>query len=393
MENREDTLFAPDEAPASAPPPAPEVTTAPAVAEAPEGPDPSDPFTWFDAWQELANRPPVAITLADKYGVPPFSVLDARQGPWQRRKREWINGLGIRSELGRDDTCLFASGALTDDPSMNHYRNKNKGATGSAAGLTFGAFNADISAPKCGTSIFDPVLCELLVRWFTPPGGRILDPFAGGSVRGIVSAALGRSYTGIDLSARQIAANIEQWADIGPRLPAGCPAPKWIVGDAVDSQTVAPGSYDAILTCPPYADLERYSDDPRDLSTMSYPMFLTAYRTAIKRAAEMLKRDRFACIVVGEVRDPDGYCRGFVADTVAAFRDAGIRLYNEAVLIVPAGTAPVRAKQFAASRKLVRVHQSVLIFVKGDPKAATTACGDPGTYDGPGALPAWAGED
>jgi hypothetical protein len=39
-------------------------------------------------------------TLAERFGIPPFSVLDARKGWWQDRKRAWID-LGIRSELGR----------------------------------------------------------------------------------------------------------------------------------------------------------------------------------------------------------------------------------------------------------------------------------------------------
>jgi hypothetical protein len=39
-------------------------------------------------------------TLADRFGVPPFSVLDARQGYWQARKRTWL-AYGIQSELGR----------------------------------------------------------------------------------------------------------------------------------------------------------------------------------------------------------------------------------------------------------------------------------------------------
>ena len=40
------------------------------------------------------------ISLAERFGVPPFSVLDARQGYWQDRKRAWL-ALGIQSELGR----------------------------------------------------------------------------------------------------------------------------------------------------------------------------------------------------------------------------------------------------------------------------------------------------
>jgi hypothetical protein len=41
-----------------------------------------------------------STTLAERFGIPPFSVLDARKGWWQARKRAWID-LGIRSELGR----------------------------------------------------------------------------------------------------------------------------------------------------------------------------------------------------------------------------------------------------------------------------------------------------
>jgi hypothetical protein len=39
-------------------------------------------------------------TLAERFGIPPFSVFEARKGWWQDRKRAWLD-LGIRSELGR----------------------------------------------------------------------------------------------------------------------------------------------------------------------------------------------------------------------------------------------------------------------------------------------------
>lgn len=44
-------------------------------------------------------------TLAERFGVPPFSVLDARQGYWQDRKRAWLS-LGLQSELGRGGKSL-----------------------------------------------------------------------------------------------------------------------------------------------------------------------------------------------------------------------------------------------------------------------------------------------
>jgi ParB-like chromosome segregation protein Spo0J len=46
-------------------------------------------------------------TLAERFGLPPFSVLNAREGWWQDRKRAWI-ALGIQSELGRGDTGVNA---------------------------------------------------------------------------------------------------------------------------------------------------------------------------------------------------------------------------------------------------------------------------------------------
>lgn len=45
---------------------------------------------------------PLKVKLADRFGVPPFSVLRAAEGWWQDRKRAWL-ALGIQSELGRGE--------------------------------------------------------------------------------------------------------------------------------------------------------------------------------------------------------------------------------------------------------------------------------------------------
>lgn len=223
-----------------------------------------------------------------------------------------------------------------------------------------------------GTSIFDPVLCELAYRWFCPPVGAVLDPFAGGSVRGIVAAFLGRKYTGVDLRAEQIAANEAQAAAITPDNP-----PRWVLGDSRKLKKLAPGQYDFVFSCPPYFDLEVYSDDGADLSVeKDYAAFIISYRAIIAQAIDMLKPDRFSCFVVGDIRDKKGMYRNFVADTTAAFQDAGARLYNEAVLVTSVGSLPIRVgRQFEAGRKLGKTHQNILVFIKGDPRKATEACG------------------
>jgi hypothetical protein len=334
-------------------------------------------------------------SLSERFGVPPFSVLDARQGYWQTRKRAWL-ALGIQSETGRGENLLKfpetvlngrggAGKGLARSTGQDLMRGEHTvGETHppeegwQPTGLTFASgtphpaeVSLKLQETSSGTSIFDPVLCELAYRWFCPPGGAVLDPFAGGSVRGIVASRLGYRYTGVDLSGRQLEANREQAAVICPDR-----VPNWIEGDSSQIEALAPGEYDLVFSCPPYADLEVYSEDERDLSTMEYERFREAYRWIILSAVRKLRDNRFACFVVGDVRDKKGFYRNFVADTIQAFQDAGAQLYNDAILVTAACFLPMRVgKQFGQYRKLGKTHQNVLVFYKGDPKQIPTVLG------------------
>lgn len=361
-------------------------------------------------------------TLAERFLVPPFSVLDARQGYWQERKRAWL-ALGIQSEIGRGETTRPHSyndrhpgrdgGEYTGGDAWLATRSKRiKGKLAAAIGgqplpldrtkngksparkfgqdlmrgehvvgmgnlpinRVFGRpENAGDAASQSGTSIFDPVLCELAYRWFCPPAGAILDPFAGGSVRGIVASKVGRRYTGIDLRPEQVAANEAQAVAITPDYP-----PRWITGDSRQlNSLIDANDFDFLFTCPPYYDLEIYSDNPADLSNGGdYETFLTDYRAIIAMSVAKLANHRFACVVVGDIRAPAGTYRNFVSDTIAAFQAAGMALYNEAILITSVGSLPIRVrKQFESGRKLGKTHQNVLVFIKGDWRKAVQACG------------------
>src|SRR3990167_5354115 len=143
--------------------------------------------------------------LRDKFIEPPFSILDTKTKSWQNRKALWKRK-GIKSEVGREVKLYNTSEWI-----------KEKGLTGLAEYLPDG-------------SIFDPVLCEILYHWFCFPGGEILDPFAGGSVRGIVANYLGYKYTGIDIRKEQIVSNYEQSAV----LLSVDNQPLWLTGDSND---------------------------------------------------------------------------------------------------------------------------------------------------------------
>lgn len=290
--------------------------------------------------------------LSDRFLVPPFSVFDTKQGYWQERKRNWIK-LGIKSESGRGDNFLGNSG-------ISSYGKCLPGSIGEKFGRK----------PMNSTSIFDPVLCEIAYKWFSVDNAKILDPFAGGSVRGIIAGSLGRRYTGVDLSEKQIYANEIQYKDISDKY-SGIIEPNWINGDSLNIKNlVGETEFDLIFSCPPYYDLEVYSDKPNDLSNKNtYQDFLDIYRQIIKNCCDLLKDNSFAVFVVGNIRDKNGIYYDFVGDTVKAFTECGLYYYNEAIIVNVAGTLPVRVPNiFNSSRKLGKQHQQFLVFYKGDVK-------------------------
>jgi hypothetical protein len=210
-----------------------------------------------------------------------------------------------------------------------------------------------------------------MYKWFTPKGGQIIDCFAGGSVRGIVAGALGYKYWGCDLREEQIVANRVQGDQLFPDADI-----QWVCGDSLVQMPNAPKA-DFLFSCPPYGDLEVYSEQEDDLSTMSHEEFVEAYRGIIAKSVDRLNDDAFAAFVVGDFRDKKGFYRNFVSETILAFEDAGARLYNEAILATSVGTACLRVtKQFNAGRKLAKTHQNILVFCKGDWRKAAAKIGE-----------------
>jgi DNA modification methylase len=295
------------------------------------------------------------VGLVERFGIPPFSVLDAKQGVWLDRKREWMR-LGIQSEVGRTARAFNIKEWMDEKTDVNN------------------------SGSMKDTSIFDPVLCECIYNWFSPDENcKILDPFAGGSVRGIVASRLGHDYIGIELREEQVLANRIQGEAILTNEGDGlC---EWITGDSlVALDGIDDNSQDLIITCPPYGDLEVYSDDPADLSNMTLQSFDEVYAQIMTKAIRKLKPGRFAAVVVGDYRNKKtGFLTNFVSKTVAACENhtsdplTACGLWNEIILLNNLGSLPLRvAKQFQNNRKIGKGHQNVMVFYKGNPALLKT---------------------
>jgi len=314
-------------------------------------------------------------SLQERFVVPPFSVLDTRQGYWQDRKRKWLD-LGIRSDESRDK--MKADGSFAGSvPRYYAYKEDTERKLG--VKLTHKEFADKYLSEYMSTSdtrlkhtdsgailsVFDPVLCEVMYRWFCVNGGQIFDPFAGGSVRGIVAGMLGYGYLGIDLRKEQVEANERQKGEIAPNADI-----QWVTGNSINTSEICGDiKVDFVFSCLPYFDLEVYSDDEEDLSNMSWDKFREQYGEIIRQSVDILNDDSFACFVVGEVRDKKtGYYRKLINETVNAFERAGAAFYNELILVNVAGSLPIRVASTFKSRKISKCHQNVLVFYKGNTK-------------------------
>lgn len=280
--------------------------------------------------------------LKDKYIVPPFSVFNTHQPYWRERLRQW-----------RDLNLCVANGRAESLVWDNSRVNKNI--------ITLKGHN--------GTSVFNPVVCEIIYKWFmTKNSTRVFDPFAGGITRGAIAAILGKDYCGFDVNDEQIQSNLEEYSKIQQRYQISGSV-QWRLADSSASEYES--KVDLVFTCPPYYNLERYSKLENDLSNaQSYEQFLEKYQKVIKHCYNCLNEDCFNVWVVSDVRDKETTeYYGLVADTIKIHQKAGFKFYNEIILYNDTGNlAVVSGDYLDKARKVGRQHQNILVFYKGDIK-------------------------
>lgn len=337
--------------------------------------DAEDLDVWgLDVWQDKQDgedgsgesSKPENGSLVDRFVIPPFSILDTRRGYWQARKKTWRELIGDMGE-SRNDTLITSPEIKFKDIYQKTREHRE------SLGLSFKEYldkyvSDEIKEREgqkvlsAGVSLLDPVMAELVCRWFGLENCKTFDCFAGDSVFGYVSAHLGNEFTGIEIR--------EEQAQLNNKRVEGMSA-RYINDDGQNvAQHIAPDSQDLLFSCPPYYDLEVYSDLEKDASNQeTYEDFLAILTNAFKAALACLKEDRFAVIVVGDVRDKKtGFYHNFVDDMKRIFKENGAALYNELILIETGASTALRAARYMESRKVAKMHQNILVFYKGNPK-------------------------
>lgn len=273
--------------------------------------------------------------LCDWFVVPPFSILNSTSKDWQLKKKKWM--------LRINDKAQARSNTLS--------KNKKGGSN-----EKFMSIKGDT------TSVLDPVMSEIILSWFTEEKHIVFDPFSGDAVFGFVSAFKNRIFRGIELREKQVNFNQTLIDELKTDAIYYCDSSE-NMDKYIDEESV-----DFIFSCPPYADLEVYSDLPNDLSNMDYDDFFKTIGIILKNTYSKLKNNRFAVIVMGEVRHKKtGEYLGIIPNVINIMRDAGYKYYNEIILQTPIGNLHMRAGQYMnGNRKIGKMHQNILVFYKGD---------------------------
>lgn len=304
-------------------------------------------------------------SLNERFIVPPFSILDTRKGYWQARKKLW-RSIVSSADIGksREDTLIQSPEIKYKDLYLKTRKHREE------LGISFREYLdkyvsdevKEHEASKVlsqGTSLFDPVLAEIVMRWFCPPNGRIIDPFGGEQTKGVVAGELGLMYRAVEIRQDQVDANTEatkQYADVLYRC-----------GDSNNiGEIVTEDGFDLCFTSPPYYDLEVYSKE--DMSALgTYEEFMAQYENIFRQCVAKLSDCSFCVVKIGEIRDnKTGAYRNFVGDNISMFMRLGLSYYNEIIMVETGASTALRASRYMDSRKVAKMHQNILVFYKGD---------------------------
>lgn len=222
-------------------------------------------------------------------------------------------------------------------------------------------FRTDHDSIYTGTySVFPiPLMENILIRYAGKErGARVLDPFAGGPPRGLCTSIMGHKYYGVDVRQEQIDENETVIEALN------LPNVHYYLDDARYLDIDVPDC-DVSVTCPPYYNLEIYSDQADDISSFKTyaefngAMFLNAISTF-----RHLKPGAFALMIVGNFRDKNKELVDFRSHTVENFRDAGFMFHQDVILSKNFASAAKRASNSWRGMKLVPRHEHMLVFLK-----------------------------
>ena len=312
------------------------------------------------------KKPKSRPTLADQFIVPPLSVLDGRRGYWQDRRRAWRSA-GIVDQAAAPEVTphMYIPG---------YYEKIEAGMTGQEIEREFADSGGKLPEDVSRRNLTDPVLAEVMVRWFSAPGDKILDCYVGDGVRAAVSGVLGRNYIGMGEELDDFEPILGMYKDVSSNVNTLPSDARGKFGSGIEPKftkdVIPDGPYSLGLICPPMPNMRRRKD-PSRFSEMAYHDWYARLVKVSQTVFERLDDHSLCACLIAEPRFKDGLQPGALSQYGVDMNAIGFVPMNECAVLNPIGSGAIRAKKdFLAGRKMTRTHAHMLVFCKGDWRTA-----------------------
>jgi hypothetical protein len=316
-------------------------------------------YLQMSGFHYMVKGDPAAARMKLLAHITMTNVWNTVKGDWLRLKRDWNARLNTAGETAgiknpgyaTRDGCWQGVNGYSNVVNTERFVNEA------------GEVEAKTHSHNGNASVLDPVACEVILRFFSPPGGRVYNPFGGGVQFGFIAGTYGQEYVASEIRQNQCDAN--------NAICRGLPA-SWIRSDSAAYDP--DGMFDLVFTCPPYYRVEKYLDydgapPPGEInSTPTYVEFRDLLFEGYKRAVSHLNDDRFFVVMTGDSRDDRGAYHCHEAETELFLRDQGMAIYNKIVYLECEFTRLAHAKKTLNTRKFPKREQKVIVAYKGNIK-------------------------
>jgi len=206
----------------------------------------------------------------------------------------------------------------------------------------------DNTSSRAEYSHFPQEVASICYELFLRDATSIFDPFAGWGERGAFAKTFNKNYVGFDINPVAIESALNLYG---------------VQNTLADSADDDIPEFDGLITCPPYWNLESYSDSGID-AIQTWGKFLFEYRRIIERCYLSAKSGTNFCFMVGDWRDSGKYY-DFTHQTRAALYSCGAVPVDElCVSRKLVSKIKVMIPQAVRLGYTVKVHETLLVFRK-----------------------------
>lgn len=218
---------------------------------------------------------------------------------------------------------------------------------------------------------WNPNHCAFLIDYYTRPGSTVLDPFLGRGSTAIAALMLKRNFIGFDILPEIVEHNRQVLADY-----LKVPEVGWDIRneDGIELKSLLDSGekVDAVLADPPYYEkAEVYSENPKDLCTLSRNDYLISLAVLFTNLKQVVKPSKIgpakeihpAIFKVGSYRRGKQGLVDMAIDFQAVAEGCGWVLWDKSFISLNSALQSLTFQRNYASGYVTKNYETILVFV------------------------------